>query len=152
MKVYIHDIHQDGLVINKVLEAYDIELSESDFKCLSPLKVDIFLEKADDEVIADVKVQGKYEFSCARCLDPVVVQRTDSFNLYFDIDPKVEMIDLGEDIRQELVVALSAIALCKEACKGICQDCGINLNDQLCQCSKQTQDTRHMIQESKLKI
>ena len=43
-------------------------------------------------------------------------------------------IDLGDLIRQHLVLALSGRYLCDEGCKGICVKCGSNLNKVKCKC------------------
>lgn len=36
-------------------------------------------------------------------------------------------------------------ALCEEECKGLCPECGINLNFEKCQCVEDTTDPRLMV-------
>jgi uncharacterized protein len=55
------------------------------------------------------------------------------FTLIFDIDKQEEFIDISEDVRQELILNLPARVLCQENCKGLCVDCGVNLNNQECE-------------------
>ena len=136
MKIFLKDLPEIGLNIDKKIEAKELGLSEENFKCNTPLEIKARIEKADDAVLAKVQVKGTYELSCARCLEPVVSKRTDQFDLYFEINPTTEFIDFGEDVRQEMIITLSAVILCQEDCKGICPDCGTNLNKETCQCSQ----------------
>jgi len=46
-----------------------------------------------------------------------------------------EEIDLKDALQQQLTMSLSQRPLCKEACKGLCQKCGANLNEGDCRCA-----------------
>ena len=43
-------------------------------------------------------------------------------------------IDLGEILREEVLLAMPMKAVCDEGCKGICSGCGAELNDEECRC------------------
>jgi uncharacterized protein len=45
-----------------------------------------------------------------------------------------EDLPLGEEIRQELELAVPFRALCRRDCKGLCHRCGTNLNQGACGC------------------
>ena len=47
-----------------------------------------------------------------------------------------EVIDLKDAVQQQLIMSLSQRPLCSEACKGLCQNCGVNLNEEDCRCHK----------------
>ncbi len=51
-------------------------------------------------------------------------------------------LDLQELVYTEVVLAMPNKHLCKEDCKGICQDCGKNLNDGPCDCATKQVDPR----------
>lgn len=136
MKVKVKEIPRDGLQINKILKAEELGIVDEDLKVISPLKMQGEVRRAQDAVIADVVVAAKYEFVCARCLEPVVAERKDDFKVYIDIEPKTEVVDLGEEVRQEMLVTIPPIVLCKEDCKGLCPSCGANLNLEKCKCPK----------------
>lgn len=118
MKVKVKEIPRDGLEIQTSLTAESLGLVDDDFKSLTPLKVNAEVRKADDAIIADVTVEAQYEFSCARCLEATVRDRVDEFKIYIDLEPNTEIIDLGDEIRQELLVTISPIVLCREDCPG----------------------------------
>ena len=46
-----------------------------------------------------------------------------------------EELPLGEELRQELELAVPFSALCRERCAGLCARCGANLNDGPCGCA-----------------
>ncbi|MCC6759018.1 MAG: DUF177 domain-containing protein [Candidatus Omnitrophica bacterium] len=136
MKIKTKDIPKEGLEIKETVTADELGFAIEDLKVLTPLKVVGEIEKTRSSVSAQVEVAGKYEFLCARCLEPVTKQRKDEFDIHVEIEPTDDVVDLGEEIRQELVVSLSPIVLCKEDCKGICPSCGANLNKEKCKCKK----------------
>jgi uncharacterized protein len=45
-----------------------------------------------------------------------------------------ERIDLEPVFREQFVLAIPYAPLCSETCKGLCQQCGINLNTATCKC------------------
>jgi len=44
-------------------------------------------------------------------------------------------IDLDQVIAEELQLALPMIFICREDCRGLCPQCGKNLNESLCSCA-----------------
>ena len=135
MKVKVQDIKEDGLELNKTLLASEIGLAEDRlFKCLTPFKIAVKLEKVNNTIIGNAVVNGRVELLCARCSEPIEQDRTEKFDLYFEINPEIEYIDIGEDIRQEMFIDLCSIVVCRSDCKGICSLCGANLNNEPCRC------------------
>lgn len=51
-------------------------------------------------------------------------------------------LDMDELIYTEVVLAMPNKHLCSEDCRGICQECGKNLNDGPCGCATKTGDPR----------
>lgn len=51
-------------------------------------------------------------------------------------------LDLYELVFTEVVLAMPNKHLCKEDCKGLCQECGKNLNDGSCGCATKSVDPR----------
>jgi len=57
---------------------------------------------------------------------------------YYDGD----RIDLDEIIREQIILAEPTKHLCQEACKGLCQKCGKDLNEGPCSCVEEKHDSR----------
>jgi uncharacterized protein len=122
-------------------------------------------------LIKDIRVVGRFstqvELSCARCLDPVSRPLERSFDLLHrpqGTDAGVEEIAVGpaevdigyypgdglqlEDLLQEqALLAVPLREVCSEACKGLCPQCGRNLNQELCDCRAPVGDTRWAVLE-----
>ena len=49
-------------------------------------------------------------------------------------------IDLVDLLREEVWLAWKPMVVCSESCKGLCQQCGENLNRDECKCSQQDDD------------
>ena len=50
--------------------------------------------------------------------------------------------DLSDDIRQNIMLNLPMKLLCDKSCKGLCSNCGSNLNEKQCDCKNSTDDPR----------
>jgi uncharacterized protein len=71
-------------------------------------------------------------------------ERGGSFQLD-DADREVfdgEKIELDPILREQVLLALPMDALCKESCKGLCAQCGQDLNEQSCGCEQKRVDPR----------
>ncbi|MBM2827068.1 MAG: hypothetical protein HW403_1132 [Dehalococcoidia bacterium] len=55
---------------------------------------------------------------------------------------KRHILDLSEAVRQEVIVSVPMLPLCKTDCRGLCHDCGHNLNTGPCGCSLVGRDPR----------
>lgn len=137
MLIKVKDISPSGLLIDRTVGAGEIALEDDeDFKTKSPLTIMGKIERAGDELVAQVVVSGNFEFSCGRCLETLEQKRDEKLQLYFDIEKETDVINLGEDIRQELILNFSNVFLCDENCRGLCPHCGANLNKEECDCGK----------------
>ncbi|MFA5261363.1 MAG: DUF177 domain-containing protein [Candidatus Omnitrophota bacterium] len=137
MKIYLRTIPLEGLVIETSIQAGETGLGDKDFRILSPIHLNVKAVKAGDELCVSVNSKTLCGYACARCLAEVKIERADTFDIYCDINSKTEFVDISEDIRQELMLAItSGIILCKPDCKGICPNCGVDLNEGKCHCPK----------------
>ena len=111
---------------------------------------------------------------CSRCLEPFAITIDRSFRQVLmrtataapeaaddneielnlqDLDRAElvgEVIDLGEILREELLLALPSKALCLEDCKGICPGCGAELNSEPCTCKPVTDPRWDALKQLKL--
>src|ERR671919_630513 len=53
-----------------------------------------------------------------------------------------EQIDLNELLREQFYLALPMKPLCRDECKGLCPQCGTNLNTGTCDCGPGWEDPR----------
>ena len=66
----------------------------------------------------------------------------DSKDEFLRQQPASGEIHLGEDVRQALLLQLPMQILCNMDCKGLCDQCGTDLNTGTCTCSTERIDPR----------
>ena len=108
------------------------------------------------------KVEAQLEFSCARCLEPVDQEVNRAFDLIYrplGVDRRADEVSISEAeteigyyqgegllledvLREQVLLATPVRALCREDCKGLCPQCGGNLNVEQCQCEQHLSDPR----------
>ncbi|MBN1870544.1 MAG: DUF177 domain-containing protein [Candidatus Omnitrophica bacterium] len=133
MKVQIGRIGTNGMALDETFSAEFADLSNEDvLKFISPFQVKANITRAEDEVIAACVVQSRYQSFCGRCLEAVQRDWTTEFVLSFDAKAFNDFIEIDEDVRQELILNLPACILCRPDCKGLCVECGANLNTEKC--------------------
>ena len=57
----------------------------------------------------------------------------------FYVDKNKNELDLTEFVRSELILHFPAVQVCFLGCKGLCDKCGVNLNDKTCNCKHLTE-------------
>lgn len=114
------------------------------------------LSKVGREIFLKGTISTEMELICSRCLEPLdykirskvtsrYVSDQDSGNLESDVelrasDIEVEYysdgrIDLTQAVYDQMMLSLPLVRLCREDCRGICSQCGVNRNIKNCQCS-----------------
>ncbi len=95
---------------------------------------------------------GSIAGSCRRCLKPVTLPLNEEMHVLFaregddEIDdPDVYVIearsrelDVRPAVREQWILAAPAFMVCREDCKGLCAQCGADLNDGPCGCEPAT--------------
>ena len=53
-----------------------------------------------------------------------------------------DAVEVSPLLREQLLLALPTRPLCQEGCRGLCPQCGVNLNLKTCACSAEKPDPR----------
>ena len=104
-----------------------------------------------------ILVQGRLEASthgeCVRCLSAAAVDVGLDLAEHF-VHPPTEakedehsvseggIIDLTPVLREDAILAMPMHMLCQPDCRGLCSQCGQNLNEAECECDHSTIDPR----------
>jgi uncharacterized metal-binding protein YceD (DUF177 family) len=127
------------------------------------------LEKSGDDFLLRGDLSGALETPCARCLETAritldvplavtFVERGDAGADDEDDDGDVVFfeggeIDLGEELHDEILLAIPINPLCDDACRGLCPVCGGNRNAKACDCEeKQRQATSKLSALGKIEL
>lgn len=135
------------------------EVAKSDFTFLNDITVRIDVFRMGKEFSAKGSITTALALSCVRCLDDFTFPLEAHFHytlcpsgsgeLLPEKEVRREELDLvyyeGNDfdlvplLVEQICVTIPAYPVCGEACKGICQQCGENLNKRSCQCSRENE-------------
>jgi uncharacterized protein len=133
MKILVRQIGPEGIILQESFPADVVGMEQIDvLRFLAPFEVKAKVLKVENEIIATVTAASRYATFCARCLEEMELDWSIPFTLTFDTKEYAEFIEIDEEIRQELILNLPARVLCRDDCKGLCVDCGVNLNKQAC--------------------
>jgi uncharacterized protein len=118
------------------------------------------------KVIQDIRVKGRLatslEVSCARCLEPISENVKRDFDLLYrpqgsdagrdeisvtDAEAEIGYYEgqgvlLEDVVREQVLLAVPLKVTCRENCKGLCPQCGRNLNEGLCDCTVEIEEPR----------
>ena len=146
------------------LKAFPTELASADdiFKVVAPVQLSFDVSKEKDHFRLAGRVRTTVELSCSRCLESLTWPVDAPFDLRYR--PRVpqpggdereieeddfssalyenEQIDLGQLIRERLYLSVPMKPLCGEDCRGLCPQCGTNLNRGTCDCRWEWEDPR----------
>jgi uncharacterized protein len=120
--------------------------------------VDVKLNKTSREVLLQTQVSTVGTFICDRCIDGFQRGVTAAYRIVYLYDERghdrypdgevqiiaagTPFIDITEDVRQYLLLAVPVKLLCKESCKGLCPHCGTNHNHHTCSCQTEVLEPR----------
>jgi len=136
MKIYVDKIPDGGLELNENIEPGLLLLDEQAIiNFIKPIKVKANVIKTGAEIFVDVLLESTVEYTCAKCLSKFEDIFSKKFDIALEVRP-AEIVELDDEIRQEIIVDYPMKVICKAECKGLCSNCGQNLNIGECECSK----------------
>lgn len=109
------------------------------------------LTRTHEGILVQSHLSVGVESECSRCLD--AVQRDIELNMeeLYNYPTRANseffvgadaILDLAPLLRAEVLIEAEHRFLCREECKGLCPDCGINLNYETCDCADKRIDPR----------
>ncbi len=121
-----------------------------DVRFLSPVHVCGTVKNVDNILYLEAEAAVTIEALCARCLKPVthdfrfpIREQFSASKTGEELVPlKNDEIDLAPLAEQFFYLALPIRFLCREDCKGLCPNCGQNLNEAACSCDNEEIDPR----------
>ena len=120
----------------------DLFVSGSEVPPGSDVMVDVVLEPVGRTIEAVGTVTAPWIGSCRRCLKPAAGTAEAEVREIFESEPVEgetypldhDRIDLEPLAREAVVLELPPAPLCREDCRGLCAQCGADLNEGSCSC------------------
>jgi uncharacterized protein len=145
-----------------VYAAEELETAGDTFSIAAPVALAFDVYKDKDQFRLAGRVQATLSLPCSRCLDAFTWPVDAAFDLRYQPRTQVrdtgereieeddfsaavydnDAIDLAQLIREQLYLSLPMKPLCREACQGLCPQCGANFNRAACGCQPGWEDPR----------
>ncbi|MCR4406522.1 MAG: DUF177 domain-containing protein [Anaerolineae bacterium] len=139
------------------LRKYDLD--EGSLRLGDDLEVDFLrgtlrLTHTNEGILVQGKLTTQVTLECVRCLEPFAYRLSVNLTERFLPAPAAardgealsisndNSVDLDEPIREAILLALPMRSLCRPDCRGLCPECGQNLNLGQCGCQKEDIDPR----------
>jgi uncharacterized protein len=165
MVLRVSDLPKDGVHIETLEQPEwldnlpELWYEDSGIKLISKVGIDLELKKVLKEVSVIGNVKLSVQSPCSRCVEPVKIELNPQISLVLSPGNKIgeedinlehetyqgDEIDLSNYIREQVAISLPVKVVCTEDCKGLCTTCGVNLNNDCCECDKDQIDPRFAI-------
>jgi uncharacterized protein len=144
-----------GLLFEHQYVVDELDVSEHEFELSDPPRITGHIKQSGMDMRVTGELNAALTVPCDRCLQDVPFMVAESFKLvYLPVeaeharkgetelhDKDLEFsyyendeLDIDQLIRDQLELALPVRMLCREDCRGLCPQCGADLNVETCQC------------------
>ena len=165
MKIELKNFPDDGVEIN---ETTGIRLEHGNEV---PVELSLKVDMLAGEVLVRGEMTAALDLVFGRCLKGFMRKECISFYLTYHSEEALEGVaenqevapdemdtgfitgeelDLGEVIKEQLLLNIPMKPLCRDDCKGICSKCGADLNESPCGCKTDGVDPRLQVLEEYL--
>ncbi len=139
-----------------------LDYHSGEFRQVDPLEVRATAELVEGQIRVFGTLHTRLEMVCARCLDTVVEEVSREFDLYYrplstvskedEVRLRLDDTEIGffqgeglfltDVLAEQVNLALPMKVICRSDCRGLCPNCGVNLNDEECRCESHPADSR----------
>lgn len=123
--------------------ALQIQESEDEYFCQGELKAIAVLECARCMKSFEEEINNRFDFvvSSEAARTKYNKEATDTED-YVMLDKSGTSADINELLVNIVQLSVSLKPICKEDCKGLCNSCGVDLNENSCNCVVRPKDSR----------
>ncbi|MEI7817915.1 MAG: DUF177 domain-containing protein [Desulfuromonadales bacterium] len=152
-----------SLHIDEPVETFPLlTVMQSDSGCCitGNIQGDLIVTREYENIRVFGRVAAPLALSCSRCLADFTSFVDTSFTIFFrkeaaataSVEEDLELgdmdlisssytgdeLDLTHEIEEQVAMEIPLKPLCSESCKGLCHECGVDLNTSSCSCSKES--------------
>jgi uncharacterized protein len=128
----------------------ELDLDDERFVPEQPVEVSLHLESLSDSIVVRGEIGVSWRGICRRCLQPVADRTLAPVHELYQVkvtDPEAfavvgDQLDLAGMVREHALLILPDGPLCRVDCAGLCAHCGIDRNEEHCECTTEHTDDR----------
>jgi uncharacterized protein len=139
----------DGEAYEGTLDDAVLDLNDEYLKPFAGIRYSLDVRRIGRELLVRGTLEQDFDAVCSRCGgDFDFTVKVPDFLSSMELDEKTEFADLTDELRESIILHLPTYPVCREGCLGVCQQCGKNLNEGPCSCSRERHDNRWDILDS----
>lgn len=149
----LNKLHGARAHVQRTLQPSVFDPQDESYRVVAPVALSMDVEKAGGDAFRVVgRATTRLELDCGRCLEPFELPLDASFDLRYVPDThnagegerEIEeddlttafyhegTLDVTQLLREQFELALPMKPLCSDDCRGLCPECGANLNRTEC--------------------
>jgi uncharacterized protein len=152
--INIEELKPESVRVRHVYQAGEIPFVHEDAVLAKSVSTDFVLTHENREVWIDGNLDTAIRYKCSRCVREFARDVSANFDLHYVPQPKwsgteeIELkyeemevgyydgvaIDIDLVILEQIELAMPMKFVCREDCKGLCPNCGADLNEAKCGC------------------
>jgi uncharacterized protein len=153
MIIKVNNISEKGIAFNDAIELESSRLLENESDFQEPLNYEIFFRREEHRIRATGRIRTVVSLGCVRCLERFDLKINSKFDIILFPIERVErksaaledeemeyifyendQIDIEKILSEQVNLFIPFNPVCHAGCRGICVNCGINMNVEPCQC------------------
>jgi len=161
MILNVTQIRQPETEVSRRYEPAAFEERGHQFRVVAPVMLQFTVDKDKNRFRLVGAVATTLGLVCGRCLEPFELGVNTPFDVRYlpqsentgserevedddlsDAFYRDDAIDLGQLMEEQFYLSLPMKPLCRDDCKGLCPNCGTNLNVATCDCQIRWEDPR----------
>lgn len=169
MKLDVNEIKRKGLLVEDTINPDDSLLIEDDSYFNDVIRFSVQFTKIEgNKIKAKGNVRTRIFLRCVKCLETFDYKINSDFDVIFfpsdfaDFESSSlkgeeleyifyedDEIDLKRVLLEQINLFIPVNPICSSKCKGICPNCGSNLNKEVCKCENPVKDVKLLFDKLK---
>jgi len=128
-------ISDQAVTLSEKIPVASWDLDSPDVRFVGDIAVTCSFVLAGSEILVNGQVVLWRQIICSRCMEESKQEVREDFLFNYALDEiKGDYLEIDADVREQILLGFPMKVLCRPDCKGMCPDCGANLNQQVCDC------------------
>lgn len=120
LKVYVARMSRDGEELSGALDDSIYDLHDEYLKPFGGLRYELGVQLFGTELLVRGRLEQDFEAACSRCgQDFDFTVKVPDFAASFATDEKTEFVELTQELRESILLALPNYPVCRDDCPGI---------------------------------
>ena len=137
MKINLRNLPAEGRSFEGEEPAAILDVVDPGLKFEWPIHYRFHVTLTGHELVALGRLWTQVGIACVRCLKETMLPvEVPTFVVHLEVAANQDFADLTANLREDILLALPQKPLCQPGCRGLCPNCGEDLNEATCACAR----------------